>query len=460
MNNMTKTSKIVSFLTTAVIITTFSACKKNIETPDDTKYLSEFHLDNFDTSDPLLKMNDLALFVDFSTCTVLGQDEAFYREMVEPLTSKTKHFWSIKGSEISEEDLSQLSVYERLRSVEEVNYAELKESADRMAMLNTESVLLTDGEYFTQTMAKGNDNNPYLVDAFKKWLLRGYDIHIISEPYVERYKGNNYNKKRFYIIFTDDRNEENIYNHIKRTVQFKKFPGVQEIHLSASHPNLFGNGNNSSKQNEVLNSKTLGYGMYEIEDWEGCDWETIEKMIVNGVDENTGKPLPNGTPVLTMAVNKNSFGCYRIDELGVRVYDINQEYMDYYQSKLDKTKAPIISLDNLSEMKNFMLVDNNTFKKKGDLGTANVLFNQQWFDPSVLMGKPNNYLKVDLVIKKVTPTFRDIQNFFEFESIVRPGDTNNSVASSINQCVNDAEVIKKMKDQIIYSIYIKSEKSK
>lgn len=437
-----------------------NGCQKGTNTPSDTKYLPAFHSDNFDNCAPLLKMDDLALFVDYSTCTALGQDEEFYREMVGPLTSKTKHFWSIKGSEISEEDLSQLSVYERLRSIKEVNYAELKESANRMATLNIESVLLTDGEYFTQTMAKGNDNNPYLEDAFKRWLLRGYDIHIISEPYVEPYKGKNYNKKRFYIIFTDDRNEENIYDHIKRTVQFEKFPRVQEIHLSASHPNLFGNGNNSSKQNEVLNSKTLGYGMYEIEDWEGCDWGTIENMIVNGVDENTGTPLPNGTPVLTMAVNKNSFGCYRIDELGVRVYDVNQEYMDYYQGKQDKTKSSKISLNNLNELENFMLVDNNTFKKKGDLVTVNILFNQQWFDPSVLMGSPNNYLKVDLVIKEVTSTFRDIQQFFEFESIVRPGEMNNSVASSINQCVNDAEVIKKMKDQIIYSIYIKSEETK
>ncbi len=107
-----------------------------------------------------------------------------------------------------------------------------------------------------------------------------------------------------------------------------------------------------------------------------------------------------------------------------------------------------------------MLVDNKKKKKKGDLGTVNILFNQQWFDPSDLIGTPNNYLKVDLVIKEVTSTFRDIQQFFEFESIVRPGEMNNSVASSINQCVKDAEVIKKMKDQIIYSIYIKSEKTK
>lgn len=438
----------------------FSGCHKGIDTPSDTKYLATFHSDNFDNSVPLLKIDDLALFVDYSTCTALGQDEGFYREMVGPLVAKTKHFWSIKGSEISEEDLSQLSAYERLRSIKEVNYAELKESANRMATLNTESVLLTDGEYFTQTMAKGNDNNPYLADAFKKWLLRGYDIHIISEPYVEPYKGQNYNKKRFYIIFTDDRNEKNFYDHIKRTVHLEDYPGVQEIHLSASHPNLFGNGNNSSKQNEVLNSKPRGFGMYEIEDWEGSDWGTIEKMIVNGVDENTGNPLPNGTPVLTMAVNKNSFGCYRIDELGVRVYDVNQEYMDYYQSKQDKTKMPKLSLDNLYELDSFMLVDNNTFKKKGELGIVNILFNQQWFDPSLLMGSPNNYLKVDLVIKQVSSTFRDIQQFFEFESIVRPGEMNNSVASSINQCVNDAEVIKKMKDQIIYSIYIKSEKTK
>lgn len=435
----------------------FQGCTKGIETPMNTRYLKEFHLGNFDQSESL-KMNDLALYVDYSTCTALGQNAKFFQGIEPSLVNKAKHYWSIKGATILEEDLTEQGTYERLRNISEVNYAELKKAADMMAESNSESILVTDCEYFTNTMAKGNDNNPYLADAFKKWILRGYDIHIISEPYVERYNGKNYNKKRFYIIFTDDRDEGSIYKSIYRDLSgFSNYPEVEQFHLSVTHPCLFGNANNSSKQNELLMSKSQGYGTFEIEDWIGCDWGTIEDMIVNAVDEKTGKALPNGAPVISMAINKNSFGCYSIDEVGIRVYNINQEYMDYYQAKSERLKMPKISLSSLYELENFMLVDNKTFKKNGNI---NILFNQQWFDPSVLEGNPNNYLKVDLVINKVSSTFNEHQGFFEFESIVRPGEMNGSVSASINQCINDAEVIERMTNQVIYSIYIKTEKSK
>ena len=441
-----------------LVISLMCGCNNGkIETPEDSKYLKDFHVDNFDQSESLLKMDDLALYVDYSTCTKLGQNAAFFQEIEQSFVTKTKHYWSIKGASITEEDLSEQGTYARLRNISEVNYAELKKAADMMASSNSESILVTDCEYFTQTMAKGNDNNPYLVDAFKKWILRGYDIHIISEPYVERNNGKDYNKKRFYIIFTDDRDKSNIYGQIVRTVHFDNYPNVDQFHLSATHPGLFGNGNNSSEQHEILMSKSQGYGMYEVEDWAGCDWGTIEEMIVNAVDENTGNALPNGDPAITMAIDKNSFGCYSIDEVGVRVYNINQEYMDYYQAKSGRSKTPKISLNSLYELENFMLVDNKTFKKNGNI---NILFNQQWFDPSVLEGNPNNYLKVDLIINKVSSTFNEHQGFFEFESIVRPGEMNNSVVASINQCINDADVIAKMTNQVVYSIYIKTEKSK
>lgn len=98
-----------------------------------------------------------------------------------------------------------------------------------MANRNGESVMLTDGELFTQTATKNNPNNPYMHEAFKKWLLKGHDIHIIAEPFQEFYHGKNYNKKRFYIIFTDDRVQGNIYDRIKEIVNMEQFPQVDEF---------------------------------------------------------------------------------------------------------------------------------------------------------------------------------------------------------------------------------------
>lgn len=298
----------------------FASCKKDVATPDDTKYLQEFHHVNFEPNEKFLQENKLNLFVDYSTCNMLGQNSQFFQDIAASLVNKTSTYYSIKGSEIEQE---QGNVYTLLRNIEEVNYAELAKAAQMMAGANCESVMITDGEYYTPSIAKGHDNDPYLADAFKTWILRGYDIHIISEPYVEPYNGQNFNKKRFYIIFTDDRMENNIYERIRRTVDFTQFPDVDEFHISASHPQMKGNGNNCSAQNGILDSKSIGFGTFEIEDWEGCDWKTIEDELVNGVDEETGEPLKCGVPIIQMGLDKNSFGCYRIKSVNLKVYDIN-----------------------------------------------------------------------------------------------------------------------------------------
>lgn len=428
----------------------FTSCNKSVMTPNDTKYLQEFHLVNFESNEKFLQENKLNLFVDYSTCNYLGQNSQFFQDVEASLVNKTSAYYSIKGSQIKQE---QGDVYTLLRNIEEVNYAELAKAAQMMADGNCESVMITDGEYYTPSNAKGHDNDPYLADAFKKWILRGYDIHIISEPYIEPYNGQSYNKKRFYIMFTDDRMQNNIYERIRRTVDFTQFPDVDEFHISASHPQMKGNGNNCSIQNDILESKSKGFGTFEIENWDGCDWKTIEDELVNGIDEETGEPRKFGTPIIQMGLDKNSFGCYRIKSINLKVYDINQEYSDYYEAKTNGEKVGRQDFA-LNELENFMQIDSKEFDKHSKI---DISFNQDWFDPSVLSGKPYNYFKLDLSIGDVQSVFDQHEDKFEFESITKPGTKNVSVASSIKQCLADDKVLDKMRGQVIYSIYIKSE---
>lgn len=427
-----------------------ASCNKDVTTPNDTKFLADFHLVNFESTINPLQENKLNLFVDYSTCNMLGQNSPFFQDIAASLANKTSTYYSIKGSEIKQE---QGDVYTLLRNISEVDYAELRKAAMMMADGDCESVMLTDGEYYTPSIAKGHDNDPYLADAFKKWILRGYDVHIISEPYIESYNGKNYNKKRFYILFTDDRMQNNIYKRIRRTVDFKNYPTVDEFHISATHPQMKGNGNNSSTQNEILESKSKGFGTFEIEDWDGCDWQTIESSLVNAVDEETGEPLQNGATIIQMAMDKNSFGCYRIKSLTTKVYDINQEYNEYYEARLNHEK-PGKQEYNLVELENFLQIDNKEFEK---LGMINLHFNSDWFDPSVLTGTPYNYFKIDLAIGDVEQIFTQHEDKFEFESISKDGMKNVSVSSSIKQCLADDKVLDTMKGQVVYSIYVKSE---
>lgn len=445
-----------SILTKSLPVTlaalTFVSCHSGIPTPEDTKHLSAFHSTNFSASDNQLD-DGLALYVDYSTCNRLGQNSPFFQALEPTFTRLATEYYSIKGSNITQEDLNEQSAYLRLRNIQEVNYAELRNAANMIAAGTKESVLLTDGEYFTQNMAKGNENNPWLTDALKEWIIKGFDIHIFAEPYDEVNNGRTYHKKRFYMIFTDDRKPNNAYDRITKTVHLENFEDIDEFHISASHPQMKGNGNNSATYNQTLQCKVQGYGSYEIADWYGCDWGTIEDCIINACDPNTGDPLENGESVIELGIDKNSFGCYRITDLDLRVYDINQKYSEYYFAKEGGTAAGKISYA-LTEISNFMLIDKDEFKSHSNI---NIYFNRMWFDPHNLTGDPYNYFKIDIVITGVKSIFDHHREKFEFESICNTGNKNVSVATSIDQCLADHDVMKMMTDQVVYTIYVKSE---
>ncbi len=447
-----QTGKIKIFATISIVVCSmmFSSCRQSQDTPNDTKYLEKFHVVNFEQPEHVLKENQLNLYVDYSTCCAMGQNSQFFQDIAASLVSKTTAYYSIKGDSISQE---KGDVYTLLRNINEVNYAELAGAANQMADADEESVLLTDGEYYTPSIAKGHENDPYLAKAFKTWILKGHDVYIISEPYIEPNNGHNYNKKRFYILFTDDRLPNNIHQRIIRTVDLTKYPDVDEFHIAASHPQLKWNTSGVATTSVILDSKSKGYGSFEIQDWEGCDWKTIEDNLVNAVDENTGETLPNGIPAIEMGLDKNSFGCYRINELGIKVYDINKEYNDFYTLLENGEKFARENYD-LTELENFMQIDKGEFDKHSKI---NICFNPDCFNPSVLAGKPYNYLKIDITVQKIQEIFSAHEDRFTFESICQPGSKNVSVASSIKQCLADADVINKILGQTIYTIYVKSE---
>ena len=341
-----------------------------------------------------------------------------------------------------------------LNNVQETNYAALDKAIEKMANRNSESVLLTDGELFTQTATKNNPNNPYMHAAFKNWLLRGHDIHILAEPFQEVFNGNTFNKKRFYIIFTDDRIEGNIYDRIKAIVNFEDFPEVDEFHLSGNYPWIVPVNGKSSQPNGIVASETTAYGSHEIQDWQ-VDWKNIINLIFNGYDEQ-GNLLPNGEKLIGgLKVNKNAFGCYRIKDVDVVVSNINADYFDIYNriemgEKVGKTQITPKALQN------FIIVDSNEFQRHGNV---DLYFDIENFAPEgELDGKPFNYFKIDIVVKDLENILGNSIDMFNFDSVVNQGQTNVSISESLKNCVFDPDLMNKLKGKVLYTIYVKSDK--
>lgn len=422
--------------------------------PGDGKYLVDFHKEYFEAAQHPLAENKLALYVDYSTCIAKGLESDFFQALVPSMSKAAKKYYSIKGDQIEPEEGD---VYTLLRNIQEVNYANLQKAAQRIVGGNTEAVLLTDGEYYKQSIAKSNVNNPYLTSAFKEWLTKGHDIYILAEPYIESNKGTIYNKKRFYFLFTDNRLMGNIYDQLVSNVKLADYPQISMFHLSAEHPRLMAKAD-ASTPNPNFGCRATGYGTFEIQDWQ-IDWSSIQELIMNGVDETTGEPLPYGEPIISgLSLDRNSFGGLRISDVEVKVASINTPYFNYYNDKEagGKPTAESIGLSSIAYAPNFIMFDKKEFEAHGNL---NIYLDKEYFDSTILDGNPYNYFKIDVCIRSVVNNFNDnasVASFFEFDSIDLPGQKNVSIGESIKLCLSDPDILKMIGGQVIYSIYVKS----
>lgn len=422
-------------------------------TPESADKLAEFHEFYFEKQNEKLNPNALALYVDYSNCIAEGQHSRFFQAFEPSLTASAKQYFAVKGKNI--EPHAADSTYALLRTIENVPFADLKTAAERIANGNTEGVLLTDGEYYEPTVTKGNDNNPYLAEAFKTWLKKGHDIFIFVEPYEELVGARSVQKKRFYFLFTDQRLPDNIYNRVKQSVRLEDFPGTSEFHFSVHAPFLYSPGSKGMQADELLSAKVIKTaGNYEVQDWEAGWEDDIEPMLVNGENEE-GEKLENGKPFETgLRVDRNSLGGYRIDRLTAKVSNVNQPYTDFCTAKEEKVQ-PEKEIEP-ADCEGFVKVDDKKFSANGivELTFAGDLYNPD----EALDGNPFNYTKIDLFATDISPMTEVYLPLFTFESLTHPGEQNVSVGASIEQCLINPEIKERILKTPIYTLYIKSNK--
>lgn len=86
-------------------------------------------------------------------------------------------------------------IYIELRNIIEVNYADLERAANLMAAGNSESVMLTDGEYYQKDIANGGINDPYMADALVTWLKKVMTFIYYQNHMLKNIKGTYITKK-------------------------------------------------------------------------------------------------------------------------------------------------------------------------------------------------------------------------------------------------------------------------
>ena len=71
------------------LVSLFVSCKKT--TPPDTKYIKDFHVTNFNQTLNMIEEDNLALYVDYSTCIAEGMKTSpFYIKLVPSFVEAAK----------------------------------------------------------------------------------------------------------------------------------------------------------------------------------------------------------------------------------------------------------------------------------------------------------------------------------------------------------------------------------
>ena len=430
------------------------ACTSVEEFVDDLSYIPRFHKEIVQNDKCGIEesgTNPIDLYIDYSTCVTEAIKSPYYQSVHPVIVDCNPVFYSIKGNVIKEETKDRQMVYQLLRTVKEVNNADIKTAVNRIVNGNRQAVLITDGEFFTQGITGDNLNNPYLSESFRTWMKKGNDIYIYSEPYVESSK---FNKFRYYMLFTNKGIENNINEKFRRSAP--QDPNVKMFHLSRVPPKVtfdetYPQVNDALSRNEA---KSVVNANFEVEEFQ-TGWGDIYSYIKANAMDAMGNPLPKGDYIMKgIYLKSDESDAFKIKNIEAVTYNIYPSYVELRDSIASNGKLPkCYTGEKLSKV---FVVDEDIFSKTGEI----VLRLDPDFDGSTLSSTGPNLLKVDLVVKKSEENFYSnptVSQNFRWVSISsrNQGRDNTSLYESIRQILIDPQMLpENNSENIVYTLYL------
>ncbi|MBR1466941.1 MAG: hypothetical protein IJ607_11375 [Bacteroidaceae bacterium] len=434
--------KLLTVLNTVIAslaLIVLSACGGT--TPENADYIYDFHKQYSPTHQHPLVPDSAVLYVDYTKATEMRARIKFYWEVMRPtLADKMEKYYAIKGQEIKREagDIPEL-----LSAVKNYENPDLKGALDRIVNGNTEAVLITDGEL-------ADPVSPFMKDAFKTWLLKGHDIYILAEPYYENGKVSA-KKLLFFFIFYDAKMDKNLFEYIKRVGRLSHYPKIHKMNLSIT-PSVKGTHGGHSDPNSYVQAMVTRKGDMELQEWSTGWNDKIEKFIIQG-KEGGKKDQDNGAVLIDgLQLDKNSIAGIRINNVAMKVFNINGDYADYYDAR--KAEEEIEPTIDWSDVSNFMVLDQKSFDRNGFM---KVYFDKKNYNDSCLDGAPFNYFKIAFFISELHENMERFRPMLEFDDRFKEGFKNVSVFESVKQTISDPEITDFMANNPFYSIYVKAQ---
>lgn len=396
------------------------------------------------------------LYLDHSTCVIDARNNSkIFGSLKGQLGLYTDTLCLIKGSVLEKTPNTNKSptsteVFNIINSIsKDIPYTDIGKTVEEICNSNSQSILITDFEYFDKK-GKIQDINPYSTDAFIKWLTKGYSIYIITEPYFE---GKKHNKIRFYMIFTDDRLQAPISDNLLGEIQDLIRSGVCKLFkmtnsdISVDIPKSDMVNNNLSFKVKYINN----FEFISIDD----SWKDISEYVMKL--DKYGQPILEEKPEpLISNIKFNHGNNYKIKDIEIIATNITGKYLSMDTISTEDLKIDINTIDTKDiDISSGFILDKEALKTN----KINVMLTEKIFTKGYLHNKNygGNLIRLDFVIKEVYLEPFMASNF-EWISIYPKIGTATCVSKSIDNALRDVDVVPtNPKRRVIHTIFIKTE---
>lgn len=383
------------------------------------------------------------LYLDHSTCVIDAvQNSEVFKAIRPNLGQYSDTLRLIEGVIYNSIPLNRKEnrVSEALETiVKDISFADIRTAVFNICNGNQQAILISDCESYAN--GRFLDLEPYMSEPFKIWLNKGHTIYVISEPYREKYKGILYDKKRFYIIFTDDTLPAPISNVVKAEIQTFIDRGVCTW-FKMTNSDIRVESPKSDYINPTLTTSIEyldGFELITIDD----PWDAIREYVMKL--DKYGEPVTdeNPEPLITNLIFNNGEN-YKISDIQIVATNITEKYLALEDSTIQSHEI------NVSDA---FILDKEALKNY----KINVLLTNKIFSEGYLWGKEygGNLIRLDFVIKQIELNPINL-NDFEWQSIWSPNRAI-CVSKSIDNALRDVNVIPSASDRnVIHTIFIKT----
>lgn len=438
-----------------------------------------------------------AAYFDFSGVYVAYEDpdtKATFNGLTQKITSNGNfNIYKLANSEITElSELKPAKIFEQIHNIQEQNqlYAPIEETLNKITEEGRSAILVTDFEEYTKEGVIYTQ--AYAAPYFKKWLAGGGDITFYVTDYVEK----GLPKHLYYVVFDSNHHEllklveqglEGLpTNYTRFTLATNAYP-MSYSYLSAAQGGTYHDGQGedivTSSVEDGSDNAFFMVDSLRAESYVFANpWEDIIKNASEQTKEN-GADVPFTHLFRNLYIDLSHSDSYEIEELGVRVYNVQDDFDKYWaytvaiankpsvkkeagetyvecpevssayydettgklKPEFDYSKEPGKKAEILDMLDFDEDLFENSFKKDPAHAELGIFFHKGFTGKILQQEDPNALLRIDIV-----PTEVDICDLDKIDKLFGwPG--NDCLSASVKSVLQDLKPINKP----IYSYFVR-----